>query len=115
MEARLRRWAAYLSEPVDAASLAIVRIALGIVIAWDAERYLSFGWIAEYYIQPKWHFTYLYFDWVRPWPGDWMYVHFAVLFALRRAGRGRLCSTASPSSWCFSPTPTSSCSRSRCT
>jgi hypothetical protein len=81
MAGRIRRWADYMSEPVAAASLAIVRIALGIVVAWDAERYLSFGWVSEYYIQPKWHFTYLYFDWVRPWPGDWMYVHFAVLFA----------------------------------
>lgn len=77
---RLRRWAEYLSAPVDAASLAIVRIALGFVIAWDAQRYFSFGWIEEYYIKPKWNFPYLYFDWVRPWPGDWMYVHFGVLF-----------------------------------
>jgi hypothetical protein len=81
MDARIKRWAEYLCAPVDAASLAIVRIALGIVVAWDAERYLSFGWVSEYYVQPKWHFPYLYFDWVRPWPGDWMYVHFAVLFA----------------------------------
>jgi hypothetical protein len=80
MGERIRRWAEYLCAPVDAASLAIVRIALGIVIAWDAQRYFSFGWIAEYYILPKWTFTYLYFDWVKPWPGDWMYVHFAVLF-----------------------------------
>ena len=79
MGERMQRWADYLCAPVDAASLAIVRIALGIVIAWDAQRYFAFGWIAEYYILPKWNFTYLYFDWVKPWPYDWMYVHFAVL------------------------------------
>jgi hypothetical protein len=80
--AQLRRWAAYLCAPVDAASLGIVRIVVGAAIAWDALRYWSYGWIAEYYILPKLHFTYLYFDWVRPWPGDGMYVHFAVLFTL---------------------------------
>ena len=94
---------------------AIVRIALGVVIAWDAVRYLSFGWIDEYYILPKWHFTYLYFDWVRPWPGDWMYVHFAVLFALGVLVAVGLVLPRSRSSCCSSPTPTSSCSRSRCT
>ena len=79
---QLRRWADYLCAPVDAASIAVVRIALGAAIAWDALRYWSYGWIADYYIQPKLHFTYLYFDWVRPWPGVGMYLHFAALFAL---------------------------------
>jgi hypothetical protein len=80
MGARVRQWAAYLCEPVDAASLAFVRIVLGGMIAWDAARYYAFGWIDEYYILPKWTFPYLYFEWLRPWPGNGMYVHFAVLF-----------------------------------
>lgn len=82
MAARIRQWADFLCTPVDAVSLAVFRIVLGTVIAWDAQRYFSHGWIEEYYIRPKWHFTYLYFDWVRPWPGEWMYVHFALLFAV---------------------------------
>jgi HTTM domain/Vitamin K-dependent gamma-carboxylase, lumenal domain len=76
----LKRWGRYLSEPVDAASIAVVRIVLGVMIAWDAVRYCANGAVDEYYILPKWHFTYLYFDWVRPWPGNGMYVHFAVIF-----------------------------------
>jgi hypothetical protein len=82
MAARIRQWADYLCAPVDAASLAVFRIVLGTVIAWDAERYFTYGWLEEYYIRPKWHFTYLYFDWVHPWPGEWMYVHFAFLMAM---------------------------------
>jgi hypothetical protein len=81
MGARIRQWADYLCAPVDAASLAIVRIVLGATIAWDVERYFTFGWIDEYYIRPKWNFPYLYLEWVQPWPGEWMYVHFAALFA----------------------------------
>ena len=82
MSARWRRWAEYLCAPVDAASLGVVRIVLGVLIAWDAVRYYQVGWIDEYYVLPKWHFTYLYFGWVRPWPGDGMYVHFAALVVL---------------------------------
>src|SRR5262249_49662538 len=78
----LNRWGRYLSAPVDAASIAVVRIVLGVMIAWDAVRYYAYGVIAEYYILPKWHFTYLYFGWVRPWPGIGMYVHFAVMGGL---------------------------------
>jgi vitamin K-dependent gamma-carboxylase len=80
MGAVLRKWADFLGAPVDAAALGVVRIVLGAMIAWDALRFFAFGWIAEYYILPKWHFTYLYFGWVQPWPGNWMYVHFAALF-----------------------------------
>jgi hypothetical protein len=79
MNARLQRWTRELFEPVDAASIAVFRIVLGLMIAWDVVRYWVSGWIEEYYILPKWHFTYLYFDWVQPWPGSGMYVHFAAL------------------------------------
>ncbi len=79
MSGRVRRWTASLFEPVDGASIAVFRIALGFVIAWDVVRYWQFGWIVEYYIRPKYHFGYLYLDWVKPLPGDWMYAHFAVM------------------------------------
>jgi hypothetical protein len=61
---------------VDAASLAVFRIIFGLAVAIDAWRYLAYGWVRAYYVTPKIHFTYLYFDFVQPWPGDWMLVHF---------------------------------------
>jgi len=76
---RLRRWVDTLFSPIDAASLGVVRLAFGAMVAWDVVRYFAFGWIGEYYILPKWHFTYLWLDFVRPWPGEWMYVHFATM------------------------------------
>ena len=78
----LRRWRSYLLEPVDAASIAVFRIVLGAMVAWDAVRYLVSDWVDEYYIRPKFHFTYLFFDFVQPWPGQWMYVHFVALVVL---------------------------------
>ena len=37
------------------------------------------GWIEYFYMVPVLHFTYPGFDWVRPWPNDWMPVHFLVM------------------------------------
>lgn len=71
-----------LREPVDGASLAIVRIGLGILIAVESVNYLASDWIARSFLDPAFHFTYLGFDWVQPWAGAGMYVHFAVLTVL---------------------------------
>jgi len=79
MTERIQRWTRHLFEPVDAASIAVFRIVLGCMIAWDVVRFLQYDWVREYYILPKWHFTYLYFDWVKPWPGSGMYVHFVAM------------------------------------
>jgi vitamin K-dependent gamma-carboxylase len=56
--------------------VAVFRIVLGAMVAWDALRYLHYGWIDEYYVRPAVHFTYPLFSFVKPWPGAWMYVHF---------------------------------------
>ena len=76
---RLRDLTARAFAPVDAASLDCFRLAFGAVMAWEVVRYFSNGWIASYFIEPQFHFTYFGFGWVRPWPGPGMYLHFAVL------------------------------------
>jgi len=64
---------------VDAASLAVFRIGFGVIMMWEVYRYLSKDWIERYYIEPSFHFKYYGFEWVQAWPGDGMYIHFAVL------------------------------------
>ena len=59
-----------------------MRIGFGVVLAWECIRYFVQGWIREYFVEPSFHFTYWGFDWVHPWPGVGMYVHFAVLGVL---------------------------------
>lgn len=39
-------------------------------------RFISKGWVSELYIDPQFHFTYLGFEWVKPLPGNWMYLPF---------------------------------------
>jgi hypothetical protein len=76
---RLRHWFRFLQEPVDAASLGVFRIVFGFMLAWDALRYVQHGWVEEYFVLPKFHFTYLFFDFVRPWPAPLMYAHLALV------------------------------------
>jgi vitamin K-dependent gamma-carboxylase len=71
-----------LAEPVDGASVAVFRIAFGLLLLVEVARFFAHGWIARYYIEPSFHFTYFGFGWVHPWPGAGMYVHFALLGAV---------------------------------
>ena len=70
--------------PVDIAPLVLLRIAFGAVMLWEVWRHFDNGWIKTHFIFPKFHFTFFGFDWVRPWPGEGMYLHFLMLgvFAL---------------------------------
>jgi vitamin K-dependent gamma-carboxylase len=48
----------------------------------EVGRYFAYGWIAEYWIEPRFLFSYYSFSWVHPWPGVGMYVHLALLGVL---------------------------------
>jgi vitamin K-dependent gamma-carboxylase-like protein len=66
---------------VDAASLVFVRVSFGLVLLWEAWRYADYGRISSYYIRPEFLFKYYGFEWVQPWDGNGMYIHFGVLAA----------------------------------
>ncbi len=68
-----------LHRPVDAASLAFVRVVFGCVMLVEISRYWSHGWIREYFVEPKHFFSYPLFGWVRPLPAAWLPVQFDVL------------------------------------
>ncbi|MDJ0898851.1 MAG: HTTM domain-containing protein [Xenococcus sp. MO_188.B8] len=64
---------------VDIASLVYFRIAFGVIMLWEVWRYFTHHWIERYWIDPIFNFTYYGFDWVQPWPGKGMYLHFVGL------------------------------------
>ena len=68
--------------PVDNAALVFFRIGFGLILAWEVYRYFSHGWISRYWIEPQFHFTYYGFSWVKPWPGNGMYIHWGLLGVL---------------------------------
>jgi hypothetical protein len=77
--------------PVDIASIVLFRVGFGAIMAWWAWDYLATGRVRYYYVQPRFHFTYYPFDWVQPWPGIGMYVHFLALAVLSVAIAAGFC------------------------
>ncbi len=70
---------ARLRAPVPAASLALFRVVFGTIMLIEVIRFWTSRWIEAVYILPTIHFKYYGFSWVEAWPGNGMYVHFAVL------------------------------------
>jgi hypothetical protein len=70
---------------VDIASVAVFRILFGALMLVATLRFFAHGWIAEYFLTPKHFFPYFGLDWIRPWPGIGMYLHFAVMGACAAA------------------------------
>jgi len=73
------------AEPVDGSSVAVFRIAFGVVALAAVVRFFAHGWIDQLYVDPAHHFSYVGFEWVRAWPAPWMHVHFAALGLLALA------------------------------
>jgi vitamin K-dependent gamma-carboxylase len=65
--------------PVDVASLVFFRIIFGLLLVMHVWRYYAEGRIAEYWLEPRFLFKYYAFSWVQPWPGHWLYIHWALL------------------------------------
>jgi len=69
----------WLHQPVSSTPLAYYRIGFGAILFWEVLRYFKNGWIYTYWIQPKTYFGYEGFEWVTPWAGNWMFIHFFFL------------------------------------
>ncbi|MEY4575619.1 MAG: hypothetical protein RL701_322 [Pseudomonadota bacterium] len=83
----------------------------GGVLAIAALRYVAKGWVQSQLIGPRYHFTYPYFEYVRPWsasasaPAALMYLHVGGLFAaavgLALGVRTRSCALLLALGWCY--------------
>lgn len=65
-----------LNKPISITPLIVFRIVFGVLAFYGASRFLLKGWVQELYIDPQFYFPYLGFEWVKPLPGDWMYLPF---------------------------------------
>lgn len=74
MRSRVRALA---NEPVNGASLGLLRMAFGILMMFAVVRFFAYGWIEDFYVMPEFHFPFV--PGVQPWGGVGMYVHFAVM------------------------------------
>jgi vitamin K-dependent gamma-carboxylase len=71
-----------IESPVDIASLAAFRFLFGLVMAAAMVRFLCKGWVRQLYVEPAFYFPYTGFEWIHPWPGALMHVHFIMLALL---------------------------------
>lgn len=72
----------HLFAPRDIAALAVFRIAFGLMVAVSAARFLAYGWVDVFFVEPKFHFTYWGFGWIPALPAPWIHAVFAALGAL---------------------------------
>jgi hypothetical protein len=67
----------YLQRNSDAAPLVVFRVFFGFMMMLSVIRFWSNGWIEKLYLEPKFHFSYYGFEWVKPL-GDLTYLLFLV-------------------------------------
>ncbi|MEB0260972.1 MULTISPECIES: HTTM domain-containing protein [unclassified Mucilaginibacter] len=68
-----------LQRPVSIAPLATFRVLFGLMMLAGTIRFWMNGWIAQQYVTPKFHFTYMGFDWVHPLGNTGMHLVFALI------------------------------------
>lgn len=66
------RLGSHLEAPVSIQSLVIVRIAFGLILAWDWWRYVKYDRINRYYVEPDILFPFLPF--AQPLPEPWIHI-----------------------------------------
>lgn len=69
----IKKWYTFLNKETSIFPLAIFRMAFGFLMAFSMLRFIYNGWIEDCYIYPNYHFTYQFFDWVKPFDLNTMY------------------------------------------
>ena len=67
----------YITNPTEAAPLAVFRILFGVMMLISIIRFWSYGWIDKLYVQPKFFFSYYGFEWIKPL-GNYTYLIFFI-------------------------------------
>jgi len=76
---RLTNW---LFAPVDNSPLVVFRVLFGLLLVAESTGAILTGWVKETFLDPSYHFPFLWVNWLRPLPGYGMYAYYGVLAAL---------------------------------
>jgi vitamin K-dependent gamma-carboxylase len=74
-----RRFVSWFFEPIDNGALVCFRIVFGFLLYCEAAGAIATGWVRDVLIDPRFTFPHIGFGWLRPLPGDAMYVYFAAM------------------------------------
>ena len=75
----LFRFLAHLYRPISIAPLVTFRVLFGIMMFLGTLRFWMKGWITDLYVTPKFHFTYMGFEWVHPFNTTGMHLVFGLM------------------------------------
>ena len=67
----------YIDSNTNSSPLAVFRIGFGLMMLYSILRFWNKGWIYTLYIEPKFHFKYYGFDWVKDL-GNYNYIIFII-------------------------------------
>ncbi len=67
----------YFQENTEAAPLAVFRILFGLMMFISLIRFWLMGWIEKLYLEPRYHFSFYGFEWVKPL-GNYTYLFFLI-------------------------------------
>jgi vitamin K-dependent gamma-carboxylase len=68
--------------PVDAAWLVALRVSYGLIMSFSMARFIAYGWIDRFFVEPAFHFKYWGLDWVGVLPGPLLHALFWALAGL---------------------------------
>ena len=68
-----------LFKPVDNSPLILFRIVFGLLIFLEAWGAILTGWVRRAFIEPRYTFPFIDFDWLQPLPGYGMYAYYIVM------------------------------------
>ena len=87
--------------PVDGASVVFARIAFGVLMTWEAYRYLLLGRVEGKYAGPPVLIPWSGLEWIQRWPGDGLYWHFYALGFLALCLALGFCTRAAAALFCL--------------
>ncbi|WP_367017809.1 HTTM domain-containing protein [Bremerella sp. JC817] len=79
MLSRYQQLEQFLFQPLSIAPLVFFRVFFGVMMLYHLYSMTVDHWIHFFYVLPDFHFTYPGFGWVKPWPGEGMYFHVALM------------------------------------
>ena len=74
-----------LFQSIDIAPIVVFRIFFGILFALETFGAIATGWVKANFIDPKFTFSHIGFEWLQPLPGYGMYVYFCIMGVLSLA------------------------------
>lgn len=69
----------FLFKRIDNAQLIVFRVFYGFLVCAECFGAIATGWVKKTFIDPKFTFSFIGFEWLQPLPGNGMYIYFAIM------------------------------------